>query len=293
MKIFLTGGSGDLGKVLSYQLQKQGDTALRFDVRKPSDSAGNYIAGSILDRVSLLKNLSNVDCLVHIAAWHGYHEFTKQKNVYDFWDLNVTGTFNVFQAATECKIKNIIFISSESVHEKSGMYGWTKVLSEQIAQKFFASHKLNVLTLRPRAFIPYWNHEVYQSYVEWAKWYWKGAVHINDVAQAVMQAIDFLTHKTPTEHLILPVDGAYEYVNADLTDWDKNGPGTTFKKYYNQYYDTAIKFGLDPVLKPTVQDISATRQYLGYQPQYSLMNLLEDLKKYGEQGPPIKFDFSN
>lgn len=290
MKIFLTGGSGDLGKVLAYQIQKQGDTTLRFDVRKPTDSAGQYIEGSILDRASLLKNLADVNCIVHIAAWHGFHEFTKQKNVYDFWDLNVTGTFNVFQAAIENNVKNVIFISSESVTEKTGMYGWTKVLSEQIAQRFFESHQLNVLTLRPRAFIPYWNQDVYTSFVEWAKWYWKGAVHINDVAQAVMKGIDLLTRNAPKHHLILPVDGAYEFVTADLTDWDKNGSGTTFKKYYDKYYDTAVKFGLDPALKPSIQNISDTKKYLDYKPQYSLMNLLEELEKYGEKGPPIKWE---
>lgn len=139
MRIFLTGGSGDLGKTLANQLQKNGDTILRFDVRKPSDSAGQFIEGSILDRASLLKNLPSVDCIVHIAAWHGIHEFTKQKNAYDFWDVNVTGTFNVFQAAAECKVKNIINISSESVSDTNGMYGWTKVLSEQIAQKYVDS----------------------------------------------------------------------------------------------------------------------------------------------------------
>jgi hypothetical protein len=27
---------------------------------------------------------------------------------------------------------------------------------------------------------------VYASYVEWARWFWKGAVHIDDVAAAVI-----------------------------------------------------------------------------------------------------------
>lgn len=217
MKIFLTGGSGDLGKVLAYQLQnKRKDTPLRFDIRKPSDSLGQFIEGSILDRESLLKNLVDVDYIIHIAAWHGYHEFTRQKNVYNFWDLNVTGTFNVFEAALEKNIKNIIFISSESVDDKQSIYGWTKGLSEQIAQRYCDVHHLNVLTLRPRAFIPYWNHDVYQSFIEWAKWYWKGAVHINDVAQAVLRGIDLLSSQRLNQHLILPVDGAYEYTEYDL-----------------------------------------------------------------------------
>ena len=66
---------------------------------------------------------------------------------------------------------------------------------QEIAQRYVEHHNINVLTLRPRAFIPYWNKTVYSSFVEWAKWFWKGAVHINDVAQAVMQGIDLISTK--------------------------------------------------------------------------------------------------
>lgn len=291
MKILLTGGSGDLGRVLAYRIEKRGDMALRFDIREPSDNYGTFVNGSIMDRKRLLEILPGIDCIVHIAAWHGYHEFTNKKNVYDFWDVNVTGTFNVFQAAFEANINKIIFISSESVSDKNGCYGWTKVLGEEIAQRYAQNHHLNVLTLRPRAFIPYWNNEVYSSFVEWAKWFWNGAVHINDVAQAVMQGIDLLSKNSLPHHVVLPVDGAYEYTSTDLQNWDTGGTGTTFKKYYAKFYDLAIKYGLDPGAKPTIQDISATKKWLGYEPRYSLMRLLEDLSKYGKAGPsPINLD---
>lgn len=289
MKIFLTGGSGDLGKVLAFRLDKRGDTAIRFDLREPSDTHGKYLQGSILDRAELLTSLKGVDCIVHIAAWHGYHEFTKQKNAYDFWDVNVTGTFNIFQAALDAGVKNIIFISSESVTDKNGIYGWTKVLAEQVAERY-AEMGLNVLTLRPRAFIPYWNHTVYQSFVGWAQWFWGGAVHINDVATAVIQGVDLLAKKSLGQHVILPIDGAYEYTEEDLHNWDRDGAGTTFKKYYTEYYDLAVSHGLDPAKKPTRQDLGQTKKWLGYVPQYSLKNLLADLAKYGEQGPPVKLD---
>lgn len=151
MKILLTGGSGDLGKVLACRIEKRGDIALRFDTREPSDNYGTFINASILDRKILLDALIGVDCIVHIAAWHGYHEFTKKKDVYDFWDVNVTGTFNVFQAAKEMNISKIIFISSEAVTDTNGNYGWTKRLGEEIAERYVQNHNLNVLTLRPRA----------------------------------------------------------------------------------------------------------------------------------------------
>ncbi len=287
MKILLTGGSGDLGKVLAYRLEKRGDIALRFDIRKPTDSHGKFIQGSILDRKILLDSLTDVDCLVHIAAWHGYHEFTKKKDVYDFWDVNVTGTFNIFQAAVESNVKKIIFISSESVLDPNGNYGWTKVLGESIAERYVKKYRLNVLTLRPRAFIPYWNKEVYSSFVEWIKWYWNGAVHIDDVARATIQGIDLLSKESLPKHLVLPVDGAYEYTEDDLKTWDKSGPGTTFKKYYANYFDLAIQHGLDPASKPTIQDITETKKWLGYEPRYSLANALDELEKYGEAGPPV------
>ena len=287
MKILLTGGSGDLGKVLTSRLAKRGDTVLRFDIRNPTDKGGDFISGSVLDRHKLQEILPGVDCIVHIAAWHGYHEFTKKKNIYDFWDVNVTGTFNIFQAALEANINKIIYISSEAVADKEGNYGWTKVLGEEIAERYVQNHQFNVLTLRPRAFIPYWNKEVYQSFVEWCAWFWKGAVHINDVAQAVTQGIDLLSQKPLPQHLILPVDGAYQYTQEDLHNWDHSGAGTTFKKYYANYVDLAIQYGLSPASKPTIQDISETKRWLGYEPSYSMLSMLEDLSKYGESGPPV------
>jgi nucleoside-diphosphate-sugar epimerase len=99
VRVFLTGGSGDLGRVLSRQLQARGDVPVCFDLRPPQGNCGRYVQGSILDRETLQQSLAGSDCVVHIAAWHGIHEVTGAKDVYDFWDLNVTGTFYVFEAA--------------------------------------------------------------------------------------------------------------------------------------------------------------------------------------------------
>ena len=64
------------------------------------------------------------------------------------------------------------------------------------------------------------------------------------------------------------------------------GPGSTFRKYYPEYYDLALSYGLDPALKPTRLDISETMRWLGYKPSYSLANLLSELAAYGDSGPP-------
>jgi nucleoside-diphosphate-sugar epimerase len=120
MRILLTGGSGDLGQVLSKELDIRGDIPVRLDVRVPMYNRGVSILGSILDRPLLKRSMEGMDCIVHIAAWHGIHDVTKVKDVYQFWDLNVTGTFYVFEAAVEAGVQRIVHISSESVSDWSG-----------------------------------------------------------------------------------------------------------------------------------------------------------------------------
>jgi nucleoside-diphosphate-sugar epimerase len=286
MKILLTGGAGDLATVLTPALEARGDTPLRLDVVTPRDQRGVFLPGSVLDRPGLRRALEGVDGVVHIAAWHGIHEATKQRDVYAFWDLNVTGTFNVFEAAARAGISKVVYLSSTSVRSRDSLYGHTKVLGEEMARTYAARHAMQVIMLRPRGFIPHWNRSVYASFVEWAQWYWRGAVHIDDVVQAVLRSLDVLQTQTLEAPLTLVVDGAYEYTDDDLDHWDAAGPGSTFRQYYAAYETLARQYGLSPEDKPFKYDIAETQQWLGYAPSYSLRHLLEALARYGPDGPP-------
>ncbi len=196
MKILLTGGAGDLATVLTPALETRGDTPLRLDIVPPRDAHGIALQGSVLERADLRRALEGADGVVHIAAWHGIHDAMKQRDVYAFWDLNVTGTFNVFEATARAGIAKMIYISSTSARSRDSIYGHTKVLGEEIAQTYAARHGMQVIILRPRGFIPHWNRSVYTSFVEWAQWFWRGAVHIDDVVQGVLQSLDVLQTQT-------------------------------------------------------------------------------------------------
>jgi nucleoside-diphosphate-sugar epimerase len=289
MKILLTGGAGDLGTTLVPILLNRGDTPIILDVRAPKNvpAGAQSIRGSILDRARLPEFLHGCDCIVHIAAWHGVHEDRGEKFSHDFFDLNVRGTFEVFAAASSLGIDKIVYISTTSIRRPDTLYGRSKLLAEQIVEDFRNFHNMNVVTLRPRGFIPYWNRSVYNNYVEWAKWFWRGAVHVDDVAAAVIQSVDLLSRQRLQQRLTLPIDSAYEYTDADLANWDAEGAGSTFRKYYAEYFQTARSHGLDPAAKPTKLDISETIRWLGYRPTYSLKNLLAELAAYGEAGPPL------
>src|ERR1700738_853037 len=251
MKVLLTGGSGDLGQTLVPKLLNNGDTPVILDVRAPRDlkQEGVFIEGSILDRSKLKEFFLGCDCIVHIAAWHGIHEIRGEKNAYDFFDLNVRGTFEVFEAAVSLGIDKIIFISTTSVYRPDSRYGRSKILAELIAEDYRKHSNMNVITLRPRGFIPFWNRDVYANYSDWARWFWKGAVHIDDVAAAVMLSLQLISRQQLKQQLVLTLDSAHEYTGADLDRWDAEGPGSTFRKYYSEYYDLALSYGLDPALK--------------------------------------------
>jgi len=288
MKVLLTGGSGNLGQTLVPMLLANGDMPAILDVRAPPhlNKRAVFIEGSVLDRSKLTEIFRGCDCIVHIAAWHGIHEDRGEKNAYDFFDLNVCGTFEVFEAAASAGIGKIIFISTTSVYRPDTRYGSSKILAEQIAEDYRRHRLMNVVTLRPRGFIPYWDRAVYAKYSDWARWFWKGAVHIEDVAAAVILCLDLLSRRQPDQQLVLTLDSAYEYTDADLDHWDAEGPGSTFRKYFPEYYDLALSYGLDPALKPNKLDISETVRWLRYKPSYSLANLLSELAAYGDSGPP-------
>ena len=288
MKVLLTGGSGNLGHTLVPRLLDRGDMPVILDVRAPRHLKARalFIEGSILDRPQLTEIFHGHDCIVHIAAWHGIHEDRGEKNAYDFFDLNVRGTFEVFEAAASAGVDKIIFISTTSVYRPDTLYGRSKILAELIAEDYREHRHMNVVTLRPRGFIPHWDRDVYARYSDWARWFWKGAVHIDDVATAVILGLQLISRRQIERQLVLTLDSAYQYTEADLAHWDANGPASTFKKYYPDYYDLALSYGLNPTLKPTRLDISETVRWLGYKPSYSLANLLSELAAYGDSGPP-------
>jgi nucleoside-diphosphate-sugar epimerase len=156
MKVLLTGGSGDLSQTLVPTLLDRGDTPVILDVRAPRalKQGAVFIQGSILDRPKLPEMFCGCDCIVHIAAWHGIHEDRDEKNAYDFFDLNVRGTFEVFETAASLGIDKIVFISTTSVYRPDSQYGSSKVLAETIAEDYRKHRDMNVIILRPRGFIP-------------------------------------------------------------------------------------------------------------------------------------------
>lgn len=291
MRILLTGGSGDLGTLLSADLLGRAYDVANIDMAEPRIAVPHFVKGSITDRDTVKRAMTGVDISVHIAAWHGIHEVEKTKTPEEFHDLNVTGTFNMLEAAAVAGARNFVFISSTSVSDPYSVYGNSKIVGEEMCRAYAHRHGMRIIILRPRAFIPSWNRQVYKTWNDWAAWFMRGAVHIDDVKQAVVKSVLHLAANKPlpAPPPVLTIDGAYEYSGDDLANWDAGGAGTTFKKYYAADAEIAAQAGLDITRRPRVLDITAARALIGYAPQYSLKNLLQELRQYGQDGPPAPF----
>lgn len=284
MHIFLSGGSGDLGQLLTRDLTPS-HTIRNLDIATPPvKNSDNYhhIQGSITDKDSVEDTMQSCDHVIHIAAWHGIHEDVKSADA--FFNLNVIGTYNMLEAARKNGVKRFIFISSTSVKDRYGLYGHTKVLGEEMVHAYAARHTdMEFVILRPRAFIPPWNKGAYSKFSDFFNWFVPGAVHIEDFAQAVIKALDVPVKACEAATYI--IDGAYDYSDDDL----KNFNNDVVEKHYGDYLGLAKQYGIDLYIKPNKLTIDRANRLAGYNPEYSLKTMLEQLKRYGNEGPPSPF----
>ncbi|TAL67682.1 MAG: NAD-dependent epimerase/dehydratase family protein [Bacteroidetes bacterium] len=115
-KVFITGVNGFIGSHLAEKFLNTGHEVFGL-VRKTSnlkfikDFNIHLFYGDITERDSLSKSLPGMDVVVHNAAfasdWGSFEEFYK---------INVTGTQNVAEIASELNIKRFVHISTVAIH---------------------------------------------------------------------------------------------------------------------------------------------------------------------------------
>ena len=279
-KILVTGGSGDLGNVLAPRILSAGASMISLDPEPSSQLGVESVRGSILDCSVLDELIASSDIVVHIAAWHGYHAFTRSKSTQEFWDLNMTGTFNLLEACARNDRKKFVFISSTSADEWPDVYGMTKVLGEELCRAYAMRHEMQILALRPRAFIPWWNKKVYSSKADWAAWFARGAVHINDVAQSVMLACNVIDTTPATFFDVIEIDGKHDFDAADREAWTKNGAKQFLRERFPRFSDTIEKATFLPVEPPSYKDSAKARSILGYEPTFGYEELLAEMGQF-------------
>lgn len=132
-RIFITGGTGTLGKALLRQFPlatiysrdpwKQQQTKRQFPEAR-------YILGDIRDYDSLHKAMTGHDIVIHAAAMK--HIPQAEDNVQNCIEINVIGSTNVAYAAVNAGVERCVGISTDKVCYPINVYGHSKALMERV-----------------------------------------------------------------------------------------------------------------------------------------------------------------
>ena len=129
MKILVAGCAGFIGSNLVDYLVKEGHIVVGIDnfdeyyakeikIANLQNANQNdnftFFEIDILDQKSLLVLKSNYDAIIHLAAKAGVRPSLENPSLYQ--RVNVEGTQNILNFATECSVNKIIFASSSSVY---------------------------------------------------------------------------------------------------------------------------------------------------------------------------------
>jgi dihydroflavonol-4-reductase len=119
MKIFVTGGTGFIGKH-TVELLSKTNHLIKLFIRKSSDISSlkysniTFVEGDLNNRSSLLKGMEGCDSVINIAAHYTFWE--PDKSIYS--KVNIDGTKNVMECALESGIKKIVQVSTAGIYGK-------------------------------------------------------------------------------------------------------------------------------------------------------------------------------
>ena len=166
-RFLVTGGSGFVGSHVVDELVAGGakevvvfDKVVRAENLEQAAEAGSVrvVEGDVTDREALAEAAAGVDGAFHLAVLPiGPSEADPRLAL----DVNVVGSFNVFEAAQEAGARKVVYSSASSVYgdtnetmdeshplEARSMYGASKIAGEYFLRAFREIHGLDYVTLR-------------------------------------------------------------------------------------------------------------------------------------------------
>lgn len=203
MRVLVTGAGGTLGSALAPTLAGEGHEPVLFDVQR-FETPFSLIQGDVRSLGDVRRAMEGVEFVVHCAAIHGIH--LHDHSAEDFHELNVTGTFNTWEAAAEAGVKGLVFSSTMGVYGDSRRppndasavalaeetplrpadpYALSKVVGEEMCRYYGRQHGIPSIALRYGMFVPepFFRYGIRLLY---------GGVDTADVVGSVMAAVRVL-----------------------------------------------------------------------------------------------------
>jgi uronate dehydrogenase len=160
--ILVTGGSGEVARGVLPFLEK--DFNLRLLALDPAGNDVRRAQADLLDWDALSRVMDGARAVLHLAVASGHSGIYEDDAFNDRrFDVNVKGTYHVFETARRLGVQRVVHVSSlmvvwgygkeplvrgDAPPRPVGTYALTKSLSEAIAHHYAESHGLEVITLR-------------------------------------------------------------------------------------------------------------------------------------------------
>ena len=174
MNILVTGACGFIGSHLVEKLVRQNHNVRAFTFYNSRNSHGwldntdkkilkdlHLISGDVRDHDFLYKHTKKIDIIFHLAALIGIpYSYQAAKS---YIDTNITGTYNVLNAAKINGVSKTIITSTSEVYgtaqkipileshslNAQSPYAASKIGADQLALSFYKSYGLPVTIIRP------------------------------------------------------------------------------------------------------------------------------------------------
>ncbi|WP_088185954.1 SDR family NAD(P)-dependent oxidoreductase [Desulfosporosinus sp. FKA] len=173
-KVLITGAGGFIGSHLTEDLVKAGASVRVFIRYNSRNGRGNLedleqreleeieiIAGDLRDADVIERSVKGCNAVFHLGALVGIPY--SYKNPREVIETNILGTFNILTAARDHGVERIVHTSTSEVygsaryvpideaHPLQGQspYSASKIGADKLAESFYASYNLPVVTVRP------------------------------------------------------------------------------------------------------------------------------------------------
>lgn len=141
--IFITGGTGSLGRALLRYLNEEDATVTVYsrDEIKQQALKRDYprvhcVIGDVADYDTLERAMVGHEAVLHLAAFK--HIPAGESNVLSMLNSNLLGSQNVAQAALRNGVHHVLGISTDKAVHPVNAYGCSKMLMERVFQEFNA-----------------------------------------------------------------------------------------------------------------------------------------------------------
>jgi nucleoside-diphosphate-sugar epimerase len=274
MRIVVTGGSGKAGRWVVRDLREQGHDVLNVDLAHDGSAHGLCIRADLTDLGQVHDVVAGADAVVHLAAIPA----PELRPAGETFRTNAISTYNVFAAATERGVGQVVWASSETVLglpfapatppafapvdesavQPETSYALSKLVGETMAEQFARRSGIPFVGLRISNIMEpgdYAAFDGYQADPHLRMWNLWGYVDVRDVAGAVRAG------------LTADVRGAVVCIAA-AADTVMRRPSAELMA--EVFPDVPLRRAVEG--RATLLSVERAAQVLGWRPEHSWLN---------------------